>query len=86
MLSPEKVLPSLDGIRILTHAGTITEWWNQQSMTIFDPCNQQALSLIQDPIEKIFYVNPPGHQKLIKGEIICIAVSPDGHNGHLFFI
>jgi len=67
MLSPEKVLPSLDSIRILTHAGTITVWWNQQNMTIFDPCNQQALSLIQDPIEKIFYVNPPGNQKLIKG-------------------
>lgn len=83
-LDPEDVIVSLEGVRILTHAGTITEWWNQQNMTILDPCNQQALNLIQDPEEKIFYVKPPGHQKLINGEIICIAISGGGQNDKLF--
>ena len=58
---------------ILTPNG-ILEWSSQNSFDIFDPCNQQFLTLQQDRMGN-FFVILPATQSLMTQDIICVAIN-----------
>jgi len=63
---------------ILTPTG-LSRWSTQLTFDIFDPCNQQFLTLQIDRMGN-FFVFLPNIQSLMKEEIICVAVNDVSSN------
>jgi len=66
-------LSSLFQRYILTPNGLL-EWNKEKTFDIFDPCNQQFLTLQQDEMGN-FFVILPMTQSLMSENIICVAIS-----------
>jgi hypothetical protein len=58
---------------ILTPVG-VQEWNGTETVNFLDPCNQLFLTLQRDKTGN-FFVNVPPSQRLITGDIICVAIN-----------